>query len=775
MSLDDRKARMVRPAAIGIKKDQTDAAIEKQSRDRLIKLNISLASAEEKRADSLANMLRERCERTRRQKETLAQTKRKQEREQREYWARMKEREFVVQFRREQLRIIPRSKMLQADVAQKTQLTEAAALITGIWLRGKIRPLVRAFLATGIIDIAGEEQNYPKMQEAMMDKHNISIASDLILRIIQCDPIAASTTHRKRSGRILLTALLLEKFNEQVMPDAQGDELSLLEHAGALSESLQHYLSAPYRANQVLLAESWSVFSESFSIWQAADCKTLVADMQADYISLQQIAGTLGKEARQEWMPHIHRHQERLKTALMRVAGKAAITDLQDKLVSMASQPEEELKVEKTREPLSFERRLLTEDERKSIEESFGETSGPSKVLNNVQIAHEMMVDEHFNYHRLMELKTGRPHVAEIAPVVGDIKTFLDFVLLLKSQLLEILQGKGPLAIELSTNLEENFLRDQLANNALEPHKLVAFLVEMMSKMCAPARDEAIASLCTQLDSGVELDELCKKVGEIALLLHEDLANYHLRSLRPALAQQIVAYERDWFARTILNKATPHSEQLSNKIWKAIEGQLKEKKPLAQVHGVIAEIVLLFMGLGQESVKNMNDAIDSFELLELDATRIRKLAERVKNVATISALDLALRTLGHPIDDTITRLWTLIQTGAPENAIQAEATRKVNETMLADATSSAVRRILEGHDPIVLLLTRRMGTMLRNTLFEETEHFTPKPIAILVRNGLAEIAANEYNDLARQILTMFRLHCQVLAPVYHGFLHLDQK
>eukprot|EP00057_Strongylocentrotus_purpuratus_P008072 XP_011662546.1 PREDICTED: T-complex protein 11-like protein 1 [Strongylocentrotus purpuratus] len=73
--------------------------------------------------------------------------------------------------------------------------------------------------------------------------------------------------------------------------------------------------------------------------------------------------------------------------------------------------------------------------------------------------------------------------------------------------------------------------------------KLTAFVVPLMSKLCAPVRDEEIAKLATL----TEPVEIFREIFRVLELMKLDMANFTIQSLRPHLQQKSIEYERNKF------------------------------------------------------------------------------------------------------------------------------------------------------------------------------------------------------------------------------------
>lgn len=753
--INDRKAKLSkRSDDARTKREQNDLIQADLRRAQESKLSGSLASAEEKRGELMQRAMVERERKERKRQESILMRRREEEKEQREHWTRMKQRQFVVQFRKERLKGIPRSKLLDVKLEDSTFLNEMAILIQSTWLRSKLRPVVTEFIETGILDVEG----YENMQKVMMNRETIQAATNLVIRLVKCDPIVSSLISSSKAGRILLTGILLNRYGEEVMMEASEEELGLLEHASSLAEGLEAFLSHPNRLLMLQLADLWSIFRESFIIWQSRSKASLVDEMQRDYISLQEIASKLGPEAWTEWMPHVRRHQERLRVALKRVAGQASIDTLESQLkqlnIDKVSSPKEE-------KPIFEVTSELDEETRAQWDASIQGISGILQDTERVKIAHEMMVDPKFDHRKLVEMKTGLPYREAIKEFPDDLtmERFINFIVMVKGQLMEMVQGKGQLAQELQNHLEEEYLIGLCANKALEPNKLLQFITEIMGMMCAPMRDEQIDMLKEVIREGGDLKEQCKEVSRILLLMHEDLSNFSLNTVKPRVAQIIVSYERDWFAKYILNKPHPETTLLLMTVRDSLQGVYADRKPLDRINAYIAECFLAILQLGHDDLRD-DFKRDSNELFILDNKRLTRMTHTFDDYILQNSLVLILRSRGHPSAEvSVQRSVCLFD---DKSAVITEVCRDAIDVR------EAAENVLQGRDPIVALLRRRVGAILRRTLL--MDNFSGMPVSIMIRNGFAEPFTETFNRAAEELYKAYQLHRKVLAPVYYGIL-----
>jgi len=178
--------------------------------------------------------------------------------------------------------------------------------------------------------------------------------------------------------------------------------------------------------------------------------------------------------------------------------------------------------------------------------------------VTNMALAHEIALDPNF------QLEKFEPKQASVEKQVRDVMhvAFWDhlreqlnqdppvysqaLVLLqeIRDQLLEItLPHQQRLRQEISDKLDVALIKQQAEQGVLDFAQYSSYVVQMMGKLCAPVRDEAIAALARQTDV---VNVFCG-VAETLDLMKLDMANYTIQMIRPTIVRQIVDYERQKF------------------------------------------------------------------------------------------------------------------------------------------------------------------------------------------------------------------------------------
>ncbi|XP_037535248.1 T-complex protein 11-like protein 2 [Nematolebias whitei] len=184
--------------------------------------------------------------------------------------------------------------------------------------------------------------------------------------------------------------------------------------------------------------------------------------------------------------------------------------------------------------------------------------------VSNLSLAHEILVNRDFCFkpqttpittlegrvkdivHRAFwdslqeELSSDPPNFSHALVLLQEVKTTLESLLL---------PGHVRLRAQLDEVLDLELIRQQVDHGALDLHRLVGFIINTMTSLCAPVRDPEIRAVRDLKDPVELLREIFRVLG----LMKTDMVNFTIQSLRPHLLQQAVQYERLKFQQ-ILDK-----------------------------------------------------------------------------------------------------------------------------------------------------------------------------------------------------------------------------
>jgi len=194
-----------------------------------------------------------------------------------------------------------------------------------------------------------------------------------------------------------------------------------------------------------------------------------------------------------------------------------------------------------------------------SLEEIVSAAAG----VKNMALAHEIAVDKDFQIKKadispssfegafksmlhkafwdLMaeKLKEDPPDYESAISVFEDVKKLTDAVLLPQHQRLRQ---------QIEEVLDMDVIRQQVDSGTIDPYGYTAFVLDLMSKLCAPARDDDIARLRLLQDSKSDLVQLFRGILETLELMRIDMANFTIQQMRPFIQSQSVEYEKSKFS-----------------------------------------------------------------------------------------------------------------------------------------------------------------------------------------------------------------------------------
>lgn len=175
--------------------------------------------------------------------------------------------------------------------------------------------------------------------------------------------------------------------------------------------------------------------------------------------------------------------------------------------------------------------------------------------MQNMALAHEIAVDQDFklepfeppdnSYQKLVketmhkayfdilreQLKSDPPEYKQALVLLEDVKQGLFAILLprhtrIREMIEEVLDGE--------------FIKQQAENNSLDFQKYASFVIDLMAKLAAPARDDIIQNITTLTDTV----DIFRAILETLEVLKLDLANTLIAMIRPHVQQESVHCER---------------------------------------------------------------------------------------------------------------------------------------------------------------------------------------------------------------------------------------
>lgn len=178
--------------------------------------------------------------------------------------------------------------------------------------------------------------------------------------------------------------------------------------------------------------------------------------------------------------------------------------------------------------------------------------------MQNMALAHEIAVDQDFklepfeppdnSYQKLVketmhrayfdilreQLNSDPPEYKQALVLLEDVKQGLFSILLPRhTRIKEMIEEV----------LDADFIKQQAENNSLDFEKYATFVIDLMAKLAAPARDEMIQNISIMTDTV----DIFRAILETLEVLKLDLANTLIAMIRPHVQQESVEYERAKF------------------------------------------------------------------------------------------------------------------------------------------------------------------------------------------------------------------------------------
>lgn len=288
-----------------------------------------------------------------------------------------------------------------------------------------------------------------------------------------------------------------------------------------------------------------------------------------------------------------------------------------------------------------------------SIEEIIKAANG----MKNMALAHEIAIDKNFQlqklepedstFHRKIkqimheafwdllaeQLNEDPPDYTQALVLLKEIKETLDEL---------VLPHHAKIRENLKEVLDVDLIKQQAEKGVLDFHHYAQYVISIMSKVCAPVRDEKIR----ELSQKTNVIETFKGIMEVLQLMRLDLANFTITMMRPNIVASSIEYEKAKFAEFL--KLNSNGLQYTKK-WllrhfrpEQISGATTDTNTVRQMtHHLVTEAYLDLLEW---------DFKPDAETLMLDQGRLLELRDRTCRLSiTGSVILLANNTVGAPI------------------------------------------------------------------------------------------------------------------------------
>ncbi|XP_003243699.1 T-complex protein 11-like protein 1 [Acyrthosiphon pisum] len=242
-----------------------------------------------------------------------------------------------------------------------------------------------------------------------------------------------------------------------------------------------------------------------------------------------------------------------------------------------------------------------------------------AKQLEDIALVHEIAVNENFKLepqehpnNSLMKQVKDTMHKAfwellreqlnSDPPVYSQAMILLSEIQISLSSLL--LDQHTKLKEDIAQVLNVESIQNQIDNDSLDFEYYTKFILNLMSKICAPVRDDSIRAL-TLLNDPVDI---FKGITETLSLMKLDMANFTITAQRRALNACSADYERDKFAEYL--KVQPDALNLTAE-W--LKRHVNFEKTAEPYHDIVARAYM--------EIFDWNENVIFPEALSLDKDR----------------------------------------------------------------------------------------------------------------------------------------------------------
>lgn len=264
--------------------------------------------------------------------------------------------------------------------------------------------------------------------------------------------------------------------------------------------------------------------------------------------------------------------------------------------------------------------------------------------MNRMALAHEIALDRDFKLekytasedsirkkvrdtvHRAFwdvireEINENPPNYTRALVLLEDVKQGLLSILLpqhtkLKQNILEVLDSK--------------LIEQQVEAETLNFKEYAHYVISLMGKMCAPARDEKIKELTEMSD----IIEVFKGILELLDLMKLDMANFTIQLFRPDIVASSVEYERKKFKEFLAIQ--PDGLAVTRK-W--LLKHISNKESVDHSPEGIKKLTESALGEAYLELLEMGPDEPYPETVVLDEARFQELGVRIYQVSVIGAI-----------------------------------------------------------------------------------------------------------------------------------------
>ncbi|XP_012273619.1 T-complex protein 11-like protein 1 isoform X2 [Orussus abietinus] len=189
---------------------------------------------------------------------------------------------------------------------------------------------------------------------------------------------------------------------------------------------------------------------------------------------------------------------------------------------------------------------------------SLEEITRAARGMTNMALAHEIVLDKNFKLQQL-DTRTSvlQKQVKEImhqafwdilAEQLAETPPNYSQALILLKDIIDsldelVLPHHKKIRQNMKEVLDVKLIKQQAEQGTLDFHSYANFVISIMSKVCAPVRDEKLL----ELKRKTNVIDTFKGIMEALQLMRMDLANFTITLMRPSIVASSIEYERDKF------------------------------------------------------------------------------------------------------------------------------------------------------------------------------------------------------------------------------------
>ncbi|XP_056430614.1 T-complex protein 11-like protein 2 isoform X5 [Hyla sarda] len=297
---------------------------------------------------------------------------------------------------------------------------------------------------------------------------------------------------------------------------------------------------------------------------------------------------------------------------------------------------------------------------------TFDDVMATTRNLSNLLLAHEIVANENFHLETIdppknslerqvkqivhkafwdrleSELKADPPEYEHAIRLFDEIKEIL---------LSFLTPGTNRLRTQICEVLDVDLIRQQAEHNAVDIPKLGGYIVNIMSKLCAPVRDDDVK----KLKASGDIVQMLRDVFHVLDLMKMDMVNYTIHNIRPQLQRQLADYERVKF-QEILEKSPDALNQTTKWIEQSLKDavEAKAQESTSSANGVSVENLSPTLVLNSGFVKLLDMDYHGVvpETVITDDQRIVDLKNKLHQVKFVACVCLITQNAMGPVSTT---------------------------------------------------------------------------------------------------------------------------